>query len=50
MGQVLKYLIFVIIALPVLVIAFIYTLIEIIIDQYKIKYKRWKKLTTMGTL
>lgn len=39
MGQVLKYLVFVVVALPVLVIAFIYTLIEIIIDQYKIKRK-----------
>ncbi len=39
MGQVLKYLIFVIVALPILVAAFTYTLIEIIIDQYKIRKK-----------
>jgi len=40
MGQVLKYLIFVIIALPLLTAIFIYTTIEIIIDQYKIRYKK----------
>jgi hypothetical protein len=39
MKQVFKYLIFVVVALPVLVVAFIYTIIEIIIDQYKIKRK-----------
>jgi hypothetical protein len=39
MKQVFKYLILVVIALPVLVIAFIITLIEIIIDKSKIKTK-----------
>ena len=39
MGQVLKYLVFVVIALPVLVIAFIYTLIEILIDKSIMKKK-----------
>jgi hypothetical protein len=39
MKQVFKYLIFVILALPILVAAFTYTLFEIIIDQYKIRKK-----------
>ena len=39
MWQILKYLIFVIIALPVLLISFIVTLVEIIIDKSKIKTK-----------
>lgn len=39
MKQVFKYLIFVVVALPVLVIAFIYTLIEILIDKSIIKKK-----------
>ena len=39
MGQVLKYLVFVIIALPVLIVAFIVTIIEVIIDKCKIKTK-----------
>ena len=39
MKQVFKYLIFVIIALPVLAISFIVTIIEIIIDKSKIKTK-----------
>jgi hypothetical protein len=39
MGQVLKYLIFVVVALPILVAAFIYTLIEIIIDKSIMKKK-----------
>jgi hypothetical protein len=39
MGQVLKYLIFVVVALPILVVAFIYTLIEIIIDKSIMKKK-----------
>ena len=39
MKQVFKYLIFVIIALPVLVAAFIYALIELIIDKSIIKRK-----------
>ena len=39
MGQIFKYLIFVVIALPVLVISFIITLLEIIIDKSKIKTK-----------
>ena len=39
MKQVFKYLIFVTIALPVLIVAFIITLIELIIDKSKIKTK-----------
>ena len=39
MGQVLKYLIFVIIALPLLLAIFIYTSIEIIIDKSIMKKK-----------
>jgi hypothetical protein len=39
MKQVFKYLIFVVVALPILVIAFIYTLIEILIDKSIIKKK-----------
>lgn len=39
MGQVIKYLIFTIIALPLLICIFIYTLIEILIEKSKIKTK-----------
>lgn len=39
MGQVIKYLIFTIIALPLLVCILIYTTIEILIDKSKIKTK-----------
>lgn len=39
MGNIIKYLIFSLIAIPFIVMAFIYTLLEIIIDNYKIKTK-----------
>lgn len=39
MGQVIKYLIFTIIALPLLICILIYTTIEILIEKSKIKTK-----------
>lgn len=39
MWQLFKYLIFVLVALPVLLVCFIYAAIQIIIDEYKIKIK-----------